>query len=183
MVASPPPSQPQRHRPSGLSAIGRYTATIPPQRVKAHHALGGALIASAEKPDGEGNLKPPIVLVVEDEVLIRMAVSDYLRECGYSVIEAGNAAEALTVLDTPVQVDAVLTDFIMPGEMDGFGLARWIRANRPGVEVVIASGVQRKAEKAGDICEDGPDIVKPYDHRDVERRIRALLEARRGSEE
>src|SRR5580698_6723942 len=82
----------------------------------------------------------PIILVVEDEVLIRMMLADELRGRGFDVVEAQNADEALTLLQSPVPVGLVLTDVQLPGAMDGIGLARLLRAARPELKVVIASG-------------------------------------------
>jgi len=119
---------------------------------------------------------PRTVLVVADEVLIRLVIADYLRECGYRVHEAANADEAVAVLESPdVTVDVVFSDVIMPGSMDGFGLARWIRANRPKVEVVLTSGIDRSAEIAGALCEAGPLLEKPYEPQRVVDRIKQLL--------
>lgn len=118
---------------------------------------------------------PQIILVVEDEILVRMVIADYLRECGYRVIEAGNAAEALTVLQTSEPVDVVFSDVQMPGEMDGFGLARWIRDNQPRVKVLLTSGNARAAEVAGDLCGQGPLEAKPYHPQTVLDRIKRLL--------
>jgi len=116
------------------------------------------------------------ILVVEDEVLIRLAIAEYLRECGYKVHEATHAAEAVAVLESPeVSVDIVFSDVVMPGEMDGFGLARWVRANRPGVEVILTSTVDRSAEVAGMLCEAGPLMKKPYEPQNVVERIKQLL--------
>lgn len=116
------------------------------------------------------------ILVVEDEVLIRLAIAEYLRECGYKVHEATHAAEAVAVLESPeVSVDIVFSDVVMPGEMDGFGLARWVRANRPGVEVILTSTVDRSAEVAGMLCEAGPLMKKPYEPQSVVERIKQLL--------
>jgi DNA-binding response OmpR family regulator len=116
------------------------------------------------------------ILVVEDEVLIRLAIAEYLRECGYKVHEATHAAEAVAVLESPeVSVDVVFSDVVMPGEMDGFGLARWVRANRPGVEVILTSTVDRSAEVAGMLCEAGPLMKKPYEPQSVVERIKQLL--------
>jgi DNA-binding response OmpR family regulator len=116
------------------------------------------------------------ILVVEDEVLIRLAIAEYLRECGYKVHEATHAAEAVAVLESPeVLVDVVFSDVVMPGEMDGFGLARWVRANRPGVEVILTSTVDRSAEVAGMLCEAGPLMKKPYEPQSVVERIKQLL--------
>ena len=70
--------------------------------------------------------------MVEDEVLIRLVIADYLRDCGYRVHEAVSAEEAILILQAPeVSIDIVFSDVEMPGEMDGFGLARWVRANKP----------------------------------------------------
>lgn len=115
------------------------------------------------------------MLVVEDEILVRMVIADYLRECGYRVIEAGNAAEALTVLQSSEPVDVVFSDVQMPGEMDGFGLARWVRQNRPGLAVLLTSGNARAAKAAGELCEDGPMEEKPYHPQSIHTRIQRLL--------
>lgn len=65
------------------------------------------------------------VLVVEDEVLVRLVIADYLRECGYRVHEAANAAEAVTVLESgTVSVNIVFSDVQMPGDMDGASALR-----------------------------------------------------------
>ncbi len=117
----------------------------------------------------------PTILVVEDEVLIHMAVSDYLRDCAFHVVEAGSGDEAIQVLEAGIQVDIVFSDVHMPGDVDGFALSQWLRRERPGVKVILTSGVARAAKAAGDLCEEGPFLGKPYDHRDLERHIRGLL--------
>lgn len=115
------------------------------------------------------------ILVVEDEILVRLTIADYLRECGYKVHEAVNAREALAMLQSPyVAIDIVFSDVQMPGDMDGFGLARWIRANKPGVQVILTSGVERSADIAASLCEAGPLLMKPYPPQDVVDRIRRL---------
>jgi CheY-like chemotaxis protein len=119
--------------------------------------------------------KPPTILVVADEVLLRMALSDYLRECGYTVVETSDADEAITVLEANVPVDVAFSDIAMPGSRDGFGLAQWIRRERPGIKVILTAGAARSAEAAGELCEHGPMLAKPYEHADLERHIRALL--------
>lgn len=115
------------------------------------------------------------VLVVEDEILIRLVIADYLRECGYRVHEAVNAEEAVAILQSPeVSVDVVFSDVEMPGSMDGFGLARWIRANKPGTQVILTSGAERSADIAATLCEAGPLMEKPYPSQDVVDRIKQL---------
>jgi len=118
---------------------------------------------------------PPSVLVVEDEVLVRTSVAEYLRACGYRVLEAKDADEATLILRNDDDIDIVFTDVQMPGSLDGFGLAQWVRRERPRTRVIITSGVARTSEAAGDLCAEGPLLAKPYDHRDLERRIRRLL--------
>ena len=119
---------------------------------------------------------PQTVLVVEDEVLIRLVIADYLRECGYRVHEAASADEAIAILESrEVSVDIVFSDVIMPGSMDGFGLARWVRANRPQIDIVLTSGVDRSAEVAGMLCRGGPLLEKPYEPQKVVDRIKQLL--------
>jgi CheY-like chemotaxis protein len=118
------------------------------------------------------------ILVVEDEVIVRMIISDYLRGCGYRVVEAVDAKEALVVLqDAEVKVDIVFSDIEMPGSMDGFALSQWIRTHRPGVDVILAGSVPRAAKAAADLCDDGP-LPKPYQPQLVADRIRRLIAAR-----
>ena len=119
------------------------------------------------------------MLVVEDEALIRIAVADYLRDCGYRVVEAGSGDEAVAVLGkTAIRIDVVFTDVNMPGSLNGFGLAQWVRRERPDVRVILTSGITRTAEEARDLCAHGPFMAKPYDHGELARHIRALLARR-----
>jgi CheY-like chemotaxis protein len=118
----------------------------------------------------------PTVLVVEDEVLIRLVIADYLRECGYRVHEAANAAEAVAVLESgTVAIDIVFSDVLMPGDMDGFGLARWVRSHQPNVRVILTASVERSADIAATLCEAGPLLEKPYEPHGVVDRIRQLI--------
>jgi DNA-binding NtrC family response regulator len=122
---------------------------------------------------------PETILVVEDDVLVRMPIAQYLRDCGYRVIEAVNAEEAMTVLlhqDTVVHL--VFSDIEMPGAIDGFGLAKWIREHRPGLGVLLAGTVPRAVENAKELCKEGP-LPKPYDAYTVHAHIRRLLAARK----
>lgn len=124
---------------------------------------------------------PETVLVVDAEVLVRMTISAYLRDCGYRVVEAASAEEALAVLrQTDIRVDAVLCDIALPGSMDGFALARWIREHREGLNVVLAATPARAAERAGDLCQEGPHLSRPYEPQVVVDRIRRLLAERAG---
>ena len=124
----------------------------------------------------------PTVLVVEDEVLIRLVIADYLRDCGYKVHEAVSGEEAIAILQAPeVSIDVVFSDVEMPGSMDGFALARWVRANKPGLEVILTSGIERSADIAATLCEAGPLMKKPYSSQDVVDRLRQLAAKARRS--
>jgi DNA-binding NtrC family response regulator len=120
------------------------------------------------------------ILVVEDEVLIRLVIAQYLRDCGYRVIEAVHADEALLVLrKSELEIDVVFTDVEMPGSMDGFALSQWVRSNRPGVDVILAGSVGRAVQAASELCDEGNHVPKPYDAKGVHDRIRRLLASRR----
>jgi DNA-binding response OmpR family regulator len=120
----------------------------------------------------------PAVLLVEDEVLIRMAISDYLQECGFKVLEASNGAEAIAVLEAAENpIDVVFSDVRMPGAMDGFALAQWIHTHRPGLPVLLTSGDKRMAETAEGLCEKRALLPKPYDFHIAVARIRALVDS------
>ena len=79
------------------------------------------------------------VLVVEDELLVRMMLSDELRDAGYDVLEAYNADEALEVLHSTARVDLIASDVRMPGSMDGLGLLKEIKRSFPAIPVIITS--------------------------------------------
>jgi len=100
----------------------------------------------------------PTVLVVEDEQMVRMPIAEYLRDCGFRVIEAGDALEAIALLQSADHVDVVFSDVQMPGNMDGFALARWFRQYHPEVPVLLTSGYSTARVLSGDV----KVIGKPY---------------------
>lgn len=107
-----------------------------------------------------------------------MSIAQYLRECGYKVIETVSADEALIVLQAlDVPVDVVFSDVEMPGTMDGFGLSTWIRENRPGIDVILTGSLPRAVNAAANLCENGP-LPKPYEHHAVHDQIRRLRAVR-----
>ena len=107
-----------------------------------------------------------------------MTIADYLRSCGYRVIEAVTADDVVTVLGTQQRIDVIFANVQLGGGMDGFGLAQWVREKHPGVDVMLTSGIARAAEQAADLCDEGP-LEKPYHPQEVVRRINILLERRR----
>jgi CheY-like chemotaxis protein len=119
--------------------------------------------------------RTPTILVVDDEVLIRMAISDFLQECGFKVLEASNADEAIVMIQSHQSVlDLVFSDIRMPGEMDGFGLSKWIRQNT-NIPVILTSGDAKKSDAAHELCAEEPFLAKPYDLHYVVGQIRDTL--------
>jgi DNA-binding NtrC family response regulator len=118
------------------------------------------------------------ILLVEDDILVRHPLAEYLRECGYRVVEASDPDEARQLLeDGSIAVDVVLAD-IDRRHGNGFALATWIQTRFPNIDVALAGTVAKATEKAGDLCKDGPAVAKPYDHQLVLDRIRRLRAAR-----
>ncbi|HEY1431912.1 MAG TPA: hypothetical protein VGF39_09835, partial [Stellaceae bacterium] len=74
---------------------------------------------------------------MEPDILVRMVIASYLRECGYRVLEGVTAADVTTVLGSGQTIDVVLSEVRLRGKMDGFGLARWVREHHPGVDVIL----------------------------------------------
>jgi DNA-binding response OmpR family regulator len=129
---------------------------------------------AAASPD-PGEHKPTL-LIAEDEFVIRASLSDYLQECGFKVVEASTAAEAIEIIKkSGVHFDLVFCDILMPGLINGLGLALWIRANRPALPILLTSGDPDKSAAAKTLCENEPFMPKPYDLEAVVARIRALI--------
>lgn len=101
-----------------------------------------------------------VVLVVEDQTLVRMFIADFLDDAGFKVFEAVNADEAMTVLQARPDVQVVVTDIEMPGSMNGLELTRMVQERWPGVGVVITSGRERPGPD--DLSEKVAFLAKPY---------------------
>lgn len=120
-----------------------------------------------------------VVLVVEDEVLIRMAIADHLRDTGLKVYEAGNALEAVDLLSHyGHEIDVVFSDIMMPGTMSGLGLVDWVDQNHPSIPVVLTSGVPDLSQKVVDLRHAGMFFLKPYDMDKVAHLITTKAQAR-----
>ena len=118
------------------------------------------------------------VMVVEPDVLVRMTISDYLRECGYRVVEAITGEEALRILNAGVKVDTILSAVKLHGAIDGFALAQRIRQGFGGVEVILTTGYAMTAKKAGELCDQGAG-KRPYHPDLIVERLKLLFEKHR----
>jgi CheY-like chemotaxis protein len=126
-------------------------------------------VAGDPKPEAPGST----ILVVEDEILVRLMIAEELRGQDYNVLEAASADEARSVLQSGVKIDLVLTDIWMPGSIDGAGLVHLIRVQRPALKVVLASGHQPETALVDRV--DG-FFLKPYDVAKLLQHIRALVD-------
>ena len=117
---------------------------------------------------------PVNVLVVEDEVLIRIDLSDEFRTAGFNVLDASNGDEALVTLEATPDISLVITDIRMPGRTDGIALAHWLRQHRPEVLVVLVSGHLGATE----MSPVAPDLVlqKPVNPARLVKKAREMLE-------
>jgi DNA-binding NtrC family response regulator len=83
---------------------------------------------------------PAVVLVVEDEMMLRMRAIDIVEDAGYTPLEAMDAAEAVAILESRSDVALMCTDIQMPGQMDGMGLAHAVHERWPTIGIIVVSG-------------------------------------------
>lgn len=117
----------------------------------------------------------PAVLVVEDEVLIRMSIADSIAEAGFTVYEAANADQAIRLMEAHSDIRLLFTDVDMPGSMDGLRLAAAVRDRWPPVKILITSGHIRI--RAEELPVEGRFFAKPYDPAQVVSAMQDLLAA------
>jgi two-component system, response regulator PdtaR len=116
--------------------------------------------------------EPPVILIVEDEFLIRAATAEIMRDAGFEVLEAADADRAMAMLETRSDVRVVFTDIHMPGSMDGAKLAQAVRHRWPPVRIIATSGrvsLQDLGLPAGTVL-----FPKPYSPEHVVWTLHAL---------
>ena len=101
-----------------------------------------------------------IVLVVEDDFLLRMDAVNIVRDAGFEAVEAATADEAIAIIEADPNIHVVFTDVQMPGTMDGLKLAQFIKDRWPPIKIVATSGRVRVTEK--DLPEGSVFVPKPY---------------------
>jgi CheY-like chemotaxis protein len=117
----------------------------------------------------------PLVLLVEDDPLIRWASAEALNQAGFGVIEAADAQAAFAILQSRSDVSVLFTDVEMPGRMDGLELARRARELWPALRILVTSG--RGAPPALTLPARGRFVSKPYAQDEIVRDIGRLLAA------
>jgi CheY-like chemotaxis protein len=118
------------------------------------------------------------ILVVEDELLIRLMIVEALRGAGFEVVEAGTADEALLILNDKPDIDLLFTDVRMPGTMDGIALTKLVRETRPKIKLAVASGYSPDWPSPNLI---DAFIGKPYVLERAVDRIKSLLDVKTGA--
>lgn len=114
----------------------------------------------------------PIILVVEDDPLLRMAAVDMVEGAGFEAIEAANSAEAIEILENRLDIRVVFTDIDMPPGIDGIRLAALIRDRWPPVQLIITSG--HRTPPSGSLPSDSTFYSKPYPEIEVVATMRRM---------
>src|ERR1700736_772617 len=121
---------------------------------------------------GLATSRRPVVLIVEDEFLLRIDAVDMIADAGFEVVEAGNADQAIEILEARRDITVVFTDIQMRGSMDGLKLARAVRGRWPPIKIVATSGHVDVAKT--DLPEGGRFLAKPYSSMQVAGVLREL---------
>jgi len=116
---------------------------------------------------------PAVVLIVEDEMLLRMRAVDMVEDAGYTPLEALDAAEAVAILESRSDVALICTDIQMPGQMDGVGLAHAVHQRWPAIKIIVVSG-QLKLQNL-DLPPRSRFLGKPLNAGDVIAEMRDMI--------
>lgn len=120
--------------------------------------------------------------MVEDHVRVRRLACRYLRDLGYTVLEAGDVEDALAILETEPAIDLVFSDIVMPGEQNGYDLARWVAAHRPAIKYLLATGYHDRTQTApADDPALPPVLFKPYSQDQLAQWVRQMLDGETGT--
>jgi CheY-like chemotaxis protein len=124
---------------------------------------------------GLSDARRPVVLIVEDEFLLRMNAVDMIGAAGFEAVEAANADEAIEILESRLDITVVFTDIQMPGSMDGLKLAQAVRGRWPPIKIVATSGHVNVSET--DLPDGGRFLPKPYSPVEIVHVLRELTDA------
>jgi CheY-like chemotaxis protein len=115
----------------------------------------------------------PVVLVVEDEPLLRMLAVDVVEEAGFIAIEARDADEAVILLESRTDITLLFTDINMPGSMDGLKLAHAVRDRWPPIKILVVSGKQQP--RSSDLPSNSCFLGKPYQAAALVEELRSMV--------
>jgi CheY-like chemotaxis protein len=124
--------------------------------------------------DLERGARPQIILIVEDEALVRVDAAEFLRDGGYGVHEAANADEAMDLLRSELTVDLLFTDISLGKGMNGIELALWALARLPRLRILVTTGDTMKVVVPDAL---GKILMKPYADSELRERVEHALAA------
>jgi CheY-like chemotaxis protein len=128
--------------------------------------------AVATPPNSQGRCGISIVVIVEDDLQLASMLEECIRDWGHEVFEAGNGDEAVSLLSSStVPVDIVFTGVLMPGSMDGYGLARWLQRHHPAIRILLTSGHAPEPSPDEDELLSTALLLKPYSLDEPETRL------------
>lgn len=119
-----------------------------------------------------GKLRP-VVLVVEDDPLLRMLAVEIVQEAGFTAIEAQDADEAVVLLESRTDITLLFTDINMPGSMDGLKLAHAVRDRWPPIKILVVSGKQ--PFQSSDLPSNSCFVGKPYQASALVEELRSII--------
>jgi CheY-like chemotaxis protein len=114
-----------------------------------------------------------VVLIVEDDSLVRMDTADMMDGLGFRVLEAKDASEAIRLLESRLDITVIFTDVEMPGSMNGLKLARVVHGRWPPIKIIITSGQVKPSEN--DLPDGGRFLSKPYTRMQIDRTLREMM--------
>jgi CheY-like chemotaxis protein len=115
----------------------------------------------------------PVVLVVEDEPLLRVLAVEVVEEAGFTAIEARDADEAVALLESRTDIALVFTDINMPGSMDGLKLAHAVHNRWPPIKILVVSGQQRL--QSSDLPTNSCFVGKPYQAAALVEKLQSII--------
>ncbi|MFM9842706.1 MAG: PAS domain-containing protein, partial [Dongiaceae bacterium] len=140
------------------------------------HEQASAMATASEERSGHGEH----ILVIDDEADLRELACSYLESLGYEVVSAADGMQGLATLDRLKRIDLLLTDVILPGNLDGRAIAREARKRYPDLKVLYMSGYAPQAStRSGRIDEAGLMITKPFRKSELSRKLREVLDGKR----
>ena len=121
----------------------------------------------------ENSVVPAVVLVVEDEMLLRMCAVDMVEDAGYIPVEAADADQAVAILESRSDIALMFTDIQMPGSMDGLGLAHSVHERWPPIKIIMVSGKLKLANT--DIPTDSRFFEKPFEAGEMIAEMQSMI--------
>ena len=121
----------------------------------------------------ENSVVPAVVLVVEDEMLLRMRAVDMVEDAGYIPVEAADADQAVAILESRSDIALMFTDIQMPGSMDGLGLAHSVHERWPPIKIIMVSGKLKLANT--DIPTDSRFFEKPFEAGEMIAEMQSMI--------